>query len=161
KSENDLPSFSDYNITTQTYRYFKGDPLYPFGYGLSYTSFKYDNVKLNPEYKAGQEVKFSVNVSNTGTMNGDEVVQVYVSDEEQKGHVPVRSLRAFKRIQLNAGETKTVELVIRPDAFSFINDKNEKEVKPGKYSVSVGGGQPDMKVQASSNILKQSITIVK
>jgi beta-glucosidase len=158
KSVNDLPTFSDYNITSQTYRYFKGEPLYPFGYGLSYTTFKYDDLKINNAYKAGEAINFSVNVKNTGSMAGDEVVQVYVSNQNTKGQ-PLRALKAFKRIHLNAGESKTVDLAIKADAFSIINDNNERVVMPGKYNITIGGGQPDVKVKTSSNVLKTVITI--
>jgi len=157
KSENDLPSFSDYNITTQTYRYFPGEPLYPFGYGLSYTQFQYQDLKLNKSYSKGEDVKFTVNVKNAGSMDGDEVVQVYLTSPKMEGHFPIRSLCAFKRINVKAGETVTVELSIRGDAFSFINDKNEKEHKPGQYIVSVGGGQPNVKAKTTSNVITQEL----
>jgi beta-glucosidase len=159
KSENDLPSFSDYNITTQTYRYFPGEPLYPFGYGLSYTRFQYNDLKLGNSFNKGQEVKLTVNLKNTGAMDGDEVAQVYVSEENKTGHYPIRSLSAFKRLNVKAGETKSVELNIRPETFSIINDKGEREFKPGKYLVSVGGGQPGVKSASSSNVLTQEIVI--
>jgi beta-glucosidase len=92
---NDLPSFEDYNLTKQTYRYFKGEPLYPFGYGLSYSSFAYENLSIEKTHKAGDEVKLSVNVKNTSTRMGDEVVQAYVSHVNPKVRVPVRSLVQF------------------------------------------------------------------
>lgn len=159
RSVKDLPSFEDYNITTQTYRYFKGDVLYPFGYGLSYTNFYYDNLKINNENKAGDSVKLSVNVKNTGNKDGDEVIQVYVSNKTATGHIPIRALKAFKRTHLNAGETKTVELTLSPDAFSSFNDKAEKVNLPGKFEISVGGGQPDQKIKTTSNVLKTTIDI--
>jgi beta-glucosidase len=144
KSLNDLPAFDDYRISKQTYRYFKGEPLYPFGYGLSYTSFAYDNLKIN-EVKAGDSVKLSVDLKNTGELAGDEVVQVYVSNRSASGPGPIRSLKAFRRISLKAGETKTVVFGLPPDAFSIINTKNEKVVGPGKFEINVGGGQPGTK----------------
>ncbi|HYM95154.1 MAG TPA: glycoside hydrolase family 3 C-terminal domain-containing protein, partial [Chitinophagaceae bacterium] len=159
KSVSQLPSFEDYNITTQTYRYFKGDVLYPFGYGLSYSAFQYDNLKMNDQYKAGDSVHLYVNVKNTGSRDGDEVIQVYVSDKNGKYHVPIRALKAFKRIHLQPGETKTVGLVLRTEAFSVINDKNERMILPGKFDIAVGGGQPDEKIKSSGNILKTSIDL--
>lgn len=160
KSVNDLPSFEDYNVTTQTYRYFKGDVLYPFGYGLSYTTFLYDNLNINNEYKTGEDIKISVNVKNTGNMDGDEVVQVYVSGQNIPGHQPLRSLRAFKRVHLKAGELKTVELVIKADAFSVVTENGERKQAAGKYEISVGGEQPDVKLKTTSNMLKSGITII-
>ncbi len=159
KSVKDLPSFEDYNITTQTYRYFKGDPLYPFGFGLSYTTFHYDNLKIKNEFNAGDSVKLSVDVKNSGGREGDEVVEVYVSNENKIAHLPVRALKAFKRIHLLPEETKIVELTIRPDAFSVINDNNQRVILPGKFQISVGGGQPDQKIKTTGNILKSVIEI--
>ena len=145
KSVNDLPPFEDYDMKNRTYRYFKGDPLYPFGYGLSYTSFKYDNLNMDNEYKIGDTVKLSVSVENTGKAEGDEVVQVYLSDLNATVPVPVRTLKGFKRIHLKQGEKKTVEFNISPDAFSVIDGNNKRVILPGEFEISVGGGQPDSK----------------
>jgi len=145
KSEKDLPAFTDYNITTQTYRYFKGEPLYPFGYGLSYTSFGYENFKVNNQYKNGDTLKLSVDIKNTGAMAGDEVAQVYISKANGGAKGPIRSLKAFKRLHLNAGETKAVTFTLPPSSFAIVNDEGERLVSPGKYEISVGGGQPGIK----------------
>jgi beta-glucosidase len=159
KSVNDLPSFEDYIISTQTYRFYPGEPLYPFGYGLSYSSFNYDNLKLNSHYKTGNPVNFSVAVKNTGSMAGDEVVEVYVSNKSATGHIPIRALKAFKRIYLEVGETKTVDLSLAADAFATFNDKGEKLILPGRFEIAVGGGQPDEKMTTSSNVLKTQINL--
>jgi len=160
KSVDDLPSFEDYNLTTQTYRYFKGEPLYPFGYGLSYTSFSYDNLKINDNYMAGDTVILSVDVRNTGKIAGDEVVQVYISDLNAPVRVPIRSLKGFKRIHLKPGEVQTVDFAISPDAFSIINDYNERVILPGKFELYVGGGQPESKgTEDGINILKSNLIL--
>ena len=160
KSVEDLPLFEDYNLTTHTYRYFKGEPLYPFGYGLSYTSFSYDNLKLDNNYSVGDTVKLSVDVRNTGKVSGDEVVQVYISDLDAPVRVPIRSLKGFKRIHLKPGEVQTIDFSIVPDAFSIINDYNERVILPGKFEIYVGGGQPDSKgTETGLNILKANLTL--
>lgn len=159
KSVTDLPSFDDYHLTTQTYRYFTREPLYPFGYGLSYTTFQYDNLKINNQYKGGEDVPVSVAVKNTGSIAGDEVVQVYVSAKNRTGHTPIRSLAAFKRIHLEPGETKTVSLVVRSVAFSFVDDNSQRKVAPGNYEITIGGGQPGVKIKSSSNVLSAGIVI--
>jgi beta-glucosidase len=146
KSVNDLPSFKDYNLTKQTYRFFKGEPLYPFGYGLSYTTFGYDGLKVNQTHKAGDPVKVSVNVKNTGTVLGDEVVQVYVSHVDAATKTPLRSLVQFQRVTLNAGESKQVDFTIAAESFAIVNATGEKSIKPGQFDVAVGGGQPGLKV---------------
>ncbi|MEO5581227.1 MAG: glycoside hydrolase family 3 C-terminal domain-containing protein, partial [Saprospiraceae bacterium] len=142
KSEKDLPPFEQYAITTQTYRYFKGEPLYPFGYGLSYTSFKYDQLFLDSVIEKNTPSKLSVQVTNTGKMDGDEVIQVYVKNLMNIPNQPIHSLKSFHRVHLKAGETKKVILSLRPDAFAYINDKGEKIFAAGRFSVTVGGGQP-------------------
>ena len=160
KSVNDLPSFEQYDLTSQTYRYFKGKPLYPFGYGLSYTSFGYDNLKINSEYETGDTVNLSVDVKNTGEVAGDEVVQVYISNLDALVPVPIRSLKGFKRIHLKPEEVKTVNFVILPEAFSIINDENERVILPGNFELFVGGGQPESKgTEAGVNVLKANLTL--
>ncbi len=161
KSVKDLPSFEQYDMTKQTYRYFKGEPIYPFGYGLSYTTFKYENMNLNDKYKIGDSVKVSANIKNTGKIAGDEVVQLYISDLNATVPAPIRSLKGFKRVHLKPGENKRVEFIVNPDAFSIINDSNERIIIPGKFELSVGGGQPGSKGTIEGvNILKKEISIL-
>ncbi|MEJ2083095.1 MAG: glycoside hydrolase family 3 C-terminal domain-containing protein, partial [Acidobacteriota bacterium] len=157
KSVKDLPPFEDYDMAGHTYRYFKGQPLYPFGYGLSYTTFQYGNLKLADSQNAGDPVKVSVEVKNTGQMAGDEVVQVYVSDLNAPVPVPIRSLTGFKRIHLNPGESRTVSFEIAPEGFSIINAQDQREVLPGEFEVSVGGSQPDV---SGANVLKAKIKLM-
>lgn len=157
KSDDDLPPFADYSMANRTYRYFKGKPLYPFGYGLSYSSFQYSDLKTGHTYKTGDEVRFTVKIKNTGKLAGDEVVQAYSSLRNQPAGRPLRSLVAFKRISLQPGETKTIDLVISPDAFSVTNDEGNKVLQPGIYELSVGGGQPDADIKTASNIVKRNI----
>jgi beta-glucosidase len=160
KSVSDLPPFDDYNMNGRTYRYFKGEVLYPFGYGLSYTSFTYDKVNVSPVYKVGDSVRVSVNVKNTGKVEGEEVVQLYLSNISAAVPVPIRSLQAFKRIHLLPGETKTVNLVIPPNAFSIIDSNNKRVILPGKFQMAVGGGQPGTKSEQQGKIFKTNIELV-
>jgi beta-glucosidase len=161
KSVKDIPSFEQYDMTNQTYRYFKGEPLYPFGYGLSYTTFKYDNLKINKEFKTGDSVRISVDITNTGKMAGDEVAQVYISYLNAPIPVPIHVLKAFKRIHLKPGEIKKVSFSVSPNSFSIINNNNERVIIPGKFDISVGTGQPGSKGTIEGvNILKTEITIL-
>lgn len=129
KSVSDLPDFTDYKMENRTYRCFKGEPLYPFGYGLSYITFMYSKFKVAKTYIIGDTINISVSVKNTGKMAGDEVVQLYVSNLSSSVSVPVRALKAFKRIHLLPGEVKTVSFSIAPDAFSVIDEQNKRVVK--------------------------------
>ena len=142
KSVSDLPPFEEYRMTGHTYRYFGGKPLYPFGYGLSYTTFSYNNLKVGNEYSQSDTVRMSVNVKNTGAIAGDEVSQLYLTSLDAKVSVPIRSLVAFKRIHLLPGEEKIVSFTISPEAFTIIDDNGEKVFKPGRYDIFAGGGQP-------------------
>ncbi|NJK95805.1 MAG: beta-glucosidase [Bacteroidales bacterium] len=142
KSAEQLPDFKDYRMEGRTYRYFKGEPLYPFGYGLSYTSFKYSGLKVPTLVNAGDAVKISVDVTNTGKLDGEEVVQVYIRDLESDVPVPQISLAAIKRVFLKAGETRKVELELKADQFSVIDKTFHRVVEPGKFMISAGGKQP-------------------
>jgi beta-glucosidase len=143
KSVDQLPPFEDYNMRGRTYRYFKGDPLYPFGFGLSYTSFKYENLKLSAQsVKAGEGVKVSVDVRNAGDRAGDEVVQLYVTDAAASVPTPIRSLAGIKRIFLKPGEKQAVSFTLGAERMTVIDDKGKRVVEPGEFTVSVGGKQP-------------------
>lgn len=126
KSENDLPPFTQYAMTSQTYRYFKGDALYPFGYGLSYTTFKYDSLILDEVVEKNLPAVVKVRVSNTGARAGDEVVQLYIKNLNDIPNQPIHSLKAYKRIHLDPGESQMVNLNLRADAFAYIDDQGEK-----------------------------------
>ena len=156
KSVDDLPSFEDYNVSGHTYRYFKKEPLYPFGYGLSYTTFGYDSLRLGDRYRTGDTLRVSVKVENTGTIAGDEVVQLYLSNLSATVPVPIRSLKGFARIHLLPGEKQRVQFTLPPDAFSIIDNDNNRKVLPGKFEISVGGGQPGA---AGSEILTTIVTL--
>lgn len=159
RSVDDLPAFEDYNMTSQTYRYFDGEPLYPFGYGLSYTDFEFSEIQVPASVDAGQSVTVSATIRNSGKLAGDEVVQVYVSRKGSDFVVPLRSLKAFDRIHLQAGEEKQVSFELAADAFSVISDEGEKLLPPGKYEISIGGGQPGMSIASSSNVLTAHIEL--
>lgn len=146
KSVDQLPSFDNYDMDGRTYKYFKGEPLYPFGYGLSYTTFKYDDLKLDKKAKVGNSVTVKVKVTNTGKVAGDEVVQLYLRDEEATSPRPKVQLEGFKRIHLNAGESKVVEFELTPRQFSIIGANDKRVIEKGWFTISIGGGQPDVKI---------------
>jgi beta-glucosidase len=140
-SLNGLPTFTDYSIRGRTYRYFEGKPLWGFGYGLSYASFKYGPVKLSAEtLKAGEPLTASVTVTNAGKADGDEVVEAYLKTPQQGG--PIHSLVAFERITLSPGASKEVTLKIDPRSLSSVDEQGNRAILAGKYTLSVGGGQP-------------------
>jgi beta-glucosidase len=143
RSVDQLPAFNDYSMKGRTYRYFKGEALYPFGYGLSYTHFKYAPVKLSASrVRADQALTVSTQVSNTGGVDSDEVVQLYLSHPDI-ANAPIRALERFERIHLKAGETKTVSFTLDSRALSTVEADGTRSVKAGKVNIWVGGGQPD------------------
>jgi beta-glucosidase len=120
-------------------------PLFPFGYGLSYTTFKYDNLRLEPEKIGPQgQTTVRVDVTNTGRVAGDEVVQMYIRDQVSSVTRPVKELKGFRRITLAPGETKTVEFTLGPDALAFYNEDMRRVVEPGLFDVMVGGNSVDL-----------------
>ncbi len=143
KSVDQLPPFEDYDMRGRTYRYFEGEALYPFGFGLSYTRFEYTDLALNFDRMSGPEtLELSCLVRNTGRMAGDEVVQVYVRDEDASLPVPRHSLAAFTRVHLAPGESRRVTLSVRPRAFALADEAGKWMIEPGTFTVFVGGGQP-------------------
>jgi beta-glucosidase len=142
KSVDQLPPFDDYSMAHRTYRYFDGEPLYPFGYGLSYTSFTYANAVVDkPEVPADGEVKITVVVTNSGAMAGDEVVELYLSHPGISG-APIRALGGIRRVQLPPGSKKILMFTLRDRALSVVDPEGKRVIPPGEVDVWIGGGQP-------------------
>jgi beta-glucosidase len=142
KSLDGMLPFHEYSMKERTYKYFTGDPLYPFGHGLSYTTFAYRDLEVPDSVATGKPVKVSVTVTNTGARAGDEVVQLYVSDREASVPVPIRKLVGFRRFSLEAGSSQKVSFTIDPRALSLITDDTRRMIEPGVFNLSVGGKQP-------------------
>jgi beta-glucosidase len=137
-----LPQFEDYSMKGRTYRYFDGKPLYPFGYGLSYTTFTYSELKVSAKpVKAGDPVTADVTVTNTGKAAGDEVAQLYISFPDVKG-APIRALRGFQRVHLDPGKSQTVHFELNGRDLGMVTEAGEAMIAEGQYKISVGGGQP-------------------
>lgn len=144
KSVDQLPDFQDYGMKGRTYRYMTQTPLYPFGYGLSYTTFEYKPAKLShAKITPDQAVTLSFEIANTGKKDGDEVAQVYIKNpNDPEG--PIKALKAFKRVHVKAGGSESVEMRLEPKAFWSFNDQTQTmEVRPGKYQILYGGSSAD------------------
>jgi beta-glucosidase len=142
KSLDQLPPFTDYSMKGRTYRYFTGEPLYPFGYGLSYTTFSYRNLRLPAQAALGGPVKIAVDVENSGSRAGEEVVELYVKIAGTAQRAPIRSLEGFERVALSPNERKTVEFTLEPRQFARIDANGHRVLEPGEFEISVGGEQP-------------------
>ena len=138
-----LPPFEDYAMKGRTYRYFEGKPLYPFGYGLSYTTFAYRELTLTKgPLNAGDPLTLEVTVTNTGKLEGDEVAQLYLSFPNVAG-APLRALRGFRRVHLKPGESQRLQFELKDRDLSMVNETGDPIIAEGEYSVSIGGGQPN------------------
>ncbi|WP_345166091.1 glycoside hydrolase family 3 C-terminal domain-containing protein [Algibacter aquimarinus] len=155
KDINDIPAFSDYDMKGKTYRYFKGDPLFEFGYGLSYTSFKYSNIKMQSTIEAGDDFTVEIDVENIGGLKGEEVVQLYINNSNADEYNPHKTLVAFDRILFESDEKKTLKFKIDKEQLGTVNSDGEKVIQPGSYSLSVGGAQ------ASEDRISRGSVIVK
>jgi len=142
KSFDQLPPYENYSMKGRTYRYMTAEPLYPFGFGLSYTTFNYSDSKVSAEkIKKNVPVKAEATVTNTGKIESDEVVQLYIT-APQTGDNPLYSLKGFKRIHLKAGESQNVEFDITPGLLQTINDKGNAVELAGNYTIHIGGSVP-------------------
>jgi beta-glucosidase len=149
KSLADLPPFEDYAMLGRTYRFTDRDPLYPFGFGLSYTTFAYHHLSLAQDrLTPGQALEFTCVVANTGDRDADEVVQVYLSDLEASVIVPKHKLVAFQRVTLKAGERRLLEFKLDPQAFMLVDEAGELQLEPGMFRLMVGGCSPGERSQA-------------
>lgn len=158
KSDADLPDFNDYSMENRTYRYFKGQPLYGFGYGLSYTTFAYDQLKAPATIQPGKKIVVSARVTNSGKRDGEEVVQLYLT-HQGSGKAPLKALKGFKRIPLKAGESKVVEFSLTPQELSVIDEQGKMKQPKGKIAVSIGGSQPDEATKASRKTVSGVMTL--
>jgi beta-glucosidase len=142
KSIEQLPAFEDYSMRSRTYRYFEGEPLYGFGYGLSYSKFEYSNLKLSREnLAAGDSLSVEADVRNVSEREGDEVAELYLSFPKSAA-APIRALRGFTRLHLAAGQTEHIRFTLDARDLSEVNEKGDRIVAQGAYRISVGGGQP-------------------
>lgn len=160
KSDEDLPSFTDYSMNNRTYRYFKGKPLYSFGFGLSYTTFKYSQLQVPQQIYAGKNSMVNVRVTNTGKMNGEEVVQLYLSHSKSAIAAPIRALKGFRRIFLKAGESRNVSFTLTPQDLSLVDEQGNLKELPGNIMVSVGGSQPDAQTQSSGKTVGKVMRVI-
>jgi len=155
KSLDDLPPMMDYNIRRgRTYMYFKGQPLYPFGFGLSYTTFEYSNLRTSADsVNAAGQITVSVDVKNTGTRAGDEVVQLYVKHLDSPVQRPLKELRGFQRITLQPNQTRTVQFPLKATDLTYWNAAQHSfVVEPGHVSIMLGASSADVRLQKTIEV---------
>ncbi|MHB8807112.1 MAG: glycoside hydrolase family 3 C-terminal domain-containing protein [Anaerolineaceae bacterium] len=149
KSLEQLPPFDDYSMNGRTYRYMKEEPLYPFGFGLSYCLFEYQHLRLEKQsISLGDSLHFSFELHNNGDRTASEVVQFYLSDLDASTIVPLHHLIGFERVELLSGEKKKVEFLVTPEMMSFYNDDGKLTLEPGEFRLEIGGCSPGKRGQA-------------
>ncbi|MBC7587451.1 MAG: glycoside hydrolase family 3 C-terminal domain-containing protein, partial [Chitinophagaceae bacterium] len=155
KSVNDLPAFEDYAMKGRTYKYFTGTPLYPFGYGLSYSTFDYSNLKLSaPSVKTNGQIDVTLDIKNTSNIDGIETIQLYAKGKSTS-FVPQKTLIGFEKIALKAGETKKVKIKLSAASLrQFSSKENDYVVTAGDYILNVGSSSNDVKLTAPFKIVK-------
>jgi len=163
RSVDDLPAFDDYRMQGRTYRYFTGEPLFPFGHGLSYTTFRYRDLRLPARVTARDSVVISVEIENAGSMAAEEVVQLYVSDLEASAPVPIRSLQGIRRVALDPGQRERVTFTLPPRQLALVDARGHHLLEPGMFQVAVGGKQPGFRGLAdapTTDVLTATIEVV-
>ncbi|GAA3741648.1 glycoside hydrolase family 3 C-terminal domain-containing protein [Flavobacterium ginsengisoli] len=161
KSDSDLPLFTDYKMENKTYRYFKGTPLYGFGYGLSYTEFKYSELKIPEKIKKGQPITISVKVTNSGKMEGEEVSQLYLVNLDSTIKARLKSLKGFERFNLKPGQSTVVSFNLSPEDLSYVTEDGSLKQYQDKVQIAVGGRQPDEKEKGKNNLITKTLKIEK
>jgi beta-glucosidase len=143
KSTDQLPPFDDYSMTGRTYRYMAEEPLYPFGFGLSYTKFEYSNIRLtDASIRRGESIRVRATLKNVGEYYGEEVAQLYLSALESFVETPVCSLKGLQRIRLQPGQQRTVIFTITPEMRSIIDEDGNSVLEPGRFMINIGGCSP-------------------
>jgi beta-glucosidase len=153
RSMEDLPPFDDYQMANRTYRYFQGQPLFPFGFGLSYTDFQFENLSIDPlQAEAGENVTISVDVTNIGDRSGDEVVQLYTRQFASPPR-PIKELKGFKRVSLEPGACKTIVFTLHTNQLSVYDEMMPTAVIPGKVEVMVGSSSENLPLKSVFKII--------
>jgi beta-glucosidase len=159
QSTEGLPEFTDYSMKGRTYRYIETEPLYPFGFGLSYTSFAYSDLTLSESaLQTGKCLTASVKVTNTGNTDANEVAELYVRAENVPG-APHFQLKGFTNVFIKKGETVTVSFELAPQSFALVNDEGQLVENPGSYTVFIGGSQPDARSAQLMNVKPLEVKI--
>jgi beta-glucosidase len=143
KSIEDLPPYEDYSMAGRTYRYMTKTPMFPFGFGLSYSAFSYEASDVGIlSVNAGEEINIEITVSNLGKLAGEEVVQLYVTDLEASVEAPISSLKGFQRIYLEPGESKKVSFTVNDKMLQMVNEEGKFILEPGEFKITIGGSSP-------------------
>ena len=162
KSLADIPPYNDYNMDNRTYKFTRYNPMYPFGFGLSYSNFVYSNLSLErKKIKMGNSIKLNFELKNDSKISGDEVFQVYIKDIDASFRTPNSSLIFFKRIHLKSGEKRKINIIINEDMMAMVNKAGEKQIESGDFKIYVGGSSPGQRSEELGKYLMEAIFTVE
>ena len=162
KSLADIPPYNDYNMDNRTYKFTRYNPMYPFGFGLSYSNFVYSNLSLErKKIKMGNSIKLNFELKNDSKISGDEVFQVYIKDIDASFRTPNSSLIFFKRIHLKSGEKRKINIIINEDMMAMVNKVGEKQIESGDFKIYVGGSSPGQRSEELGKYLMEAIFTVE
>lgn len=159
RSDSDLPAIEDYSMKNRTYRYFNGDVLYPFGYGLSFTKFKFKEPNVPQEVRIGDTISISAEVVNTGKSAGEEVVQLYLSHKDIAPEAPNSQLVGFQKVMLQPGERKIVHFKLSPRNLAYVDETGGVNTMPGKIKVYIGNVCPNAPERFTSGVLSTTMEL--
>ena len=162
KSINDLPAFENYSMVGSTYRYMEKEPLFPFGFGLSYTKFSYSDLKLSAtKIKKGESVTASFKITNTGKISGEEVAQLYIKDLNANFRVPIQSLKGIKKVSLEPGASQEISFLITPELMSSVDETGKSQIGKGDILLTIGGASPGQRSieLGSATFLNETFTV--
>lgn len=159
RSDSDLPAIEDYSMKNRTYRYFNGDVLYPFGYGLSFTKFKFKKLNVPQEVRIGDTISISTEVVNTGKSAGEEVVQLYLSHKDIAPEAPNSQLVGFQKVMLQPGERKIVHFKLSPRNLAYVDETGGVNTMPGKIKVYIGNVCPNAPERFTSGVLSTTMEL--
>ena len=148
KSTADLPPFEDYSMAGRTYRYAEREPLFPFGFGLSYTRFEYLDLKISSPGISASGFQVAVTLKNTGDFAADEVIQLYLSALETSLPAPLSQLIGFRRVKLKAGQSRTIRFTVTPEMLMLFDEDGQQKLEPGRFRLTAGGCSPSVRGQA-------------
>jgi len=162
KSLAEIPPYNDYNMDNRTYKFTKYKPMYPFGFGLSYSNFVYSNLSLErKKIKMGNSIKLNFELKNESKIPGDEVFQVYIKDIDASFRTPNSSLIFFKRMHLKSGEKRKISIIINEDMMAMVNKVGEKQIERGDFKIYVGGSSPGQRSEELEKYLMEAVFTVE
>lgn len=158
RTSEELPAFTDYSMKGRTYRYMKGEALYPFGYGLSYTEFTYTSVRTSSDIIQTEGITVRAVITNIGSRDGIETVQIYIKAD--RDNTPNAQLKGIRKVPLQVGESREIAVRLPLDAFALYDEQGVNRIEQGRYRIYIGGTQPDSRSWKLTGKKPEALTVL-